>query len=462
MRIKTRLQISVVVIAVLFFVAGITSRVVSKRLAEKNRLADLAVTIEHDVVDLNLLIHGYLLNHGERSIDQYNLKYQTLGAHLVEARFNQVEEKVLLHDMRSNYHQLGAIFINLISVFNKWKEAGAEQKVAMLEHEKRLSGRLLVKSQILVSAGFRLNNSIKLSAEKTLQKAMLSISILFVILFVFILSISIWIYLSVVPPITQLEKGVEVLGAGNLDYKVATNAKDEIGELSRSFDLMTENLAIITVSRDELSKEIEYRKEVEKKLNQFKLTLDQTLDCVFMFDADTLKFFYVNQGAINQVGYKEKQFFDMTPLDIKPEFTEKIFREMVSPLIDGRKASHTFETVHKHKNGELIPVEVFLQFVTPPNETGRFIAIVRDITERKTADKKQEKLIIELQKAIAEVKILSGLLPICASCKKIRDDKGYWNQIESYISKHSSAEFSHSICPECAKKLYPDLDLYPD
>ena len=65
----------------------------------------------------------------------------------------------------------------------------------------------------------------------------------------------------------------------------------------------------------------------------------------------------------------------------------------------------------------------------------------------------------EREKALLTVKILSGLLPICASCKKIRDDKGYWNQIESYIKDHSEAEFSHGICPDCAKKLYPDLDL---
>ena len=62
-----------------------------------------------------------------------------------------------------------------------------------------------------------------------------------------------------------------------------------------------------------------------------------------------------------------------------------------------------------------------------------------------------------LEKAISEVKTLSGLLPICASCKKIRDDKGYWNQIEIYIRNHSNAEFSHGICPDCAKKLYPEL-----
>jgi hypothetical protein len=63
----------------------------------------------------------------------------------------------------------------------------------------------------------------------------------------------------------------------------------------------------------------------------------------------------------------------------------------------------------------------------------------------------------ENEKALQEIKVLSGFLPICASCNKIRDDKGCWNQIESYISDHSEAEFSHGICPDCAKKLYPDL-----
>lgn len=67
------------------------------------------------------------------------------------------------------------------------------------------------------------------------------------------------------------------------------------------------------------------------------------------------------------------------------------------------------------------------------------------------------KAVVELQDALANVKQLSGLLPICASCKKIRDDKGYWTQIEAYIRNHSEAEFSHSICPDCAQKIYADL-----
>ena len=67
-----------------------------------------------------------------------------------------------------------------------------------------------------------------------------------------------------------------------------------------------------------------------------------------------------------------------------------------------------------------------------------------------------------LEEALREVKTLSGLLPVCSHCKKVRDDQGYWNQIELYISEHSDADFSHGICPECAKKYYPDLKIYEE
>jgi PAS domain S-box-containing protein len=87
------------------------------------------------------------------------------------------------------------------------------------------------------------------------------------------------------------------------------------------------------------------------------------------------------------------------------------------------------------------------------------IESIRDITAAKRLEKEREKLIGELRGAIAKIRTLSGLLPICSSCKKIRDDKGYWNQIETFIRDHSEAEFSHGICPDCARILYPDLDL---
>lgn len=83
--------------------------------------------------------------------------------------------------------------------------------------------------------------------------------------------------------------------------------------------------------------------------------------------------------------------------------------------------------------------------------------LTEEVEFRKQAEAEKSQLIDKLQRAISEVKTLSGLLPICSSCKKIRDDKGYWNQLEVYIRDHSEADFTHSICPECIKRLYPEL-----
>jgi len=95
---------------------------------------------------------------------------------------------------------------------------------------------------------------------------------------------------------------------------------------------------------------------------------------------------------------------------------------------------------------------------------GRFYKLNRSLREeiahRREVERVREELVVSLQEAIKKVRMLSGLLPICSHCKKIRDDKGYWNQIETYIGEHSEVDFSHGICPECAKEHYPELDIY--
>lgn len=85
-----------------------------------------------------------------------------------------------------------------------------------------------------------------------------------------------------------------------------------------------------------------------------------------------------------------------------------------------------------------------------------YIIVVFLLSSLKDSFEEQGRLVIELRKALDEIKTLSGFLPICASCKKIRDDRGYWNEVEKYISEHTGAEFSHGLCPECAEKLYPE------
>lgn len=117
------------------------------------------------------------------------------------------------------------------------------------------------------------------------------------------------------------------------------------------------------------------------------------------------------------------------------------------------------------KDQSTFDVEVNSGFIHDANgQPVKMVFIVRDVTERKKTEEERENLILELRNAMSKIKTLSGMLPICACCKKIRDDKGYWNQIESYIKSHSDADFSHSICPECAKSLYPEYykKMYPE
>ena len=108
-------------------------------------------------------------------------------------------------------------------------------------------------------------------------------------------------------------------------------------------------------------------------------------------------------------------------------------------------------------SGDWLEVELLLSTFSIRGVSGhRILLSARSIAERKRSQQEREKLIQELQDAFAKIKVLSGFIPICASCKKIRDDQGYWNQLEAYIQSHTEAQFSHGICPDCATALYSD------
>ncbi|MBN1904024.1 MAG: PAS domain S-box protein [Deltaproteobacteria bacterium] len=113
------------------------------------------------------------------------------------------------------------------------------------------------------------------------------------------------------------------------------------------------------------------------------------------------------------------------------------------------------------KKSESIPVNISVSILHEKDgEKAGYVLVARDITSQKIAENENKKLITELREAIENVKTLKGFIPICAKCKKVRDDQGYWSQIEKYISEHSDALISHGICPECAEELYGNEDWY--
>lgn len=149
----------------------------------------------------------------------------------------------------------------------------------------------------------------------------------------------------------------------------------------------------------EIKSDITELKFAQERLQQFKTTLDLTLDSVFMFNPVNLRFFYVNAGATKMMGYTREELCHMTPLEIKPDFTEESFRRLIAPLQKRQQSSLTFQTRHQRADGTFLPVEVFLQYIAPPKRSGRFVAIVRDISAYKQAEARLEEALEELQRS---------------------------------------------------------------
>ncbi|HZC81433.1 MAG TPA: MASE1 domain-containing protein [Nitrospiraceae bacterium] len=163
-----------------------------------------------------------------------------------------------------------------------------------------------------------------------------------------------------------------------------------------------------------------------------------------------------NRGAVHIFGYAAEEVLGrpitiLIPpdrLDEEPTIIERVRQ--------GERIEH-FETVRRRKDGQ--EVDVSLTISPIKDETGQIIGVsktARDITERQRAKEERKRLQGDLDDVQAQVKALRGLLPICASCKKIRGDGGHWHNLEKYIEEHSEASFSHGICPACMQKLYPE------
>ncbi len=170
---------------------------------------------------------------------------------------------------------------------------------------------------------------------------------------------------------------------------------------------------------------------------------------------------FANPSFCSMFNYSKDEIIGKNAADL---FATKEVRTLsdVMTIID-INAHEKEEFVVENKQNKCFIVVVSASIVTSNSGqlVGRSTSFI-DITKRKEIESDREKLITKLQKALDKIRVLRGLIPICASCKKIRDDKGYWAHIEQYIQDHSDARFTHSICPGCSDKLYGEKDWYKE
>ncbi len=221
--------------------------------------------------------------------------------------------------------------------------------------------------------------------------------------------------------------------------------------------LVHERTSELVEANSKLQIEMDVRREAEKSNRQLAAIVEGTDDAIVSLTLSGLITSW-NMAAEIMYGYNAAEAIGQpASLHIPLENLDEI-PALIARVSRGESVFH-HETIRRKKNGDYINASITISPIR--DDSGSLVGIsciARDITERERVRKEREELILELQKALANVKVLKGLLPICAWCKKIRDDKGYWQQIEAYISDRSEADFSHGICPSCAEKARESRD----
>jgi PAS domain S-box-containing protein len=200
--------------------------------------------------------------------------------------------------------------------------------------------------------------------------------------------------------------------------------------------------------------------KLQESEERYRSLFTNQIDAISIFEVETKQIVDVNDAYLRLYGYRREEIVGQ-PISIvsaEPEATHRAIDQATA-----RGETLIKERRHRRKDGTELIVEIAAGPFRWRGETLMY-AFIRDITARKRAEQAiveherslQEKN-AELQRALEEVTQLRGFLPICCQCKKIRDDDGYWNQIEVYIKRHSAADFTHTMCPACAKAFYPDL-----
>jgi len=241
------------------------------------------------------------------------------------------------------------------------------------------------------------------------------------------------------------ERAVEMMKAGAHDYVLKHN-------LARLAPAVTRELAA--------AEERRARRAQEATMAYLASIVESCQDAIVGKTLDGIVVSW-NSGAEALYGYSAAEMVGREVSLLVPSDRMNDRTEVYERVKRGERVER-FETVRVRKNGT--PVEVSLTISPLKDANGKVVGastVALDISKKKKEEAEWLRLIRELTEALAHVKTLSGLLPICASCKKIRDDQGYWQQVETYISAHSDADFTHGICPDCVKRLYPEYPIKP-
>lgn len=239
------------------------------------------------------------------------------------------------------------------------------------------------------------------------------------------------------------DKAVSMMKAGANDYILKTNLSRLVPALEREL---------------EAAQERRLRKRAEGAMQYLAAIVESSEDGIYGMGLDSLTASW-NPAAERLFGYSAEEIVGRSMEALFPPNRKDELLDILSNIRRGETVCLP-DTERLHKSGQRVPVSIIISPIK--NACGEIIGastIARDIRKQKEAEQEQLHLNQRLFMATNEVRTLSGMLPICATCKRIRDDKGYWEQVETYLAKHSGIIFSHGLCPECREEYERQFDL---
>ncbi|MFH1020135.1 MAG: GAF domain-containing protein [Pseudomonadota bacterium] len=513
MKIRSKLiLIGIIPVVLLLALAAVFLRATSQ-VDRANHKAIVADEIVSTLADLAILTYEHHLYDEERPHLQWLEKHAFLGRQLdaQEALFDRDKEKELVERIRRTSRNLGFLFAQY--GLHPGQGKGVRQTGQGKSFHDRITARLLQELAVVTPAANSLHDLNHDQAIVLSQQIDLASVLLVGAVAVLLLIISFLVIRAVTVPVGILTGAFAAVRAGDLGCRIGSSAKDELGILSRGFDSMAQRLQESHDSLHLLNLELEQRVEertqeltcaiAELKLDEERLAallalsqrrfeteaelirhgLEEAVRLTrskvgylhfFNEDQQTLGLFLWSEAVMGVCTAAKTPHYPLQEAGVwadcvrqrqpvmhndYPALAEKkglpaghfpLLRHLSLPIFDGEKIVAVIGVGNKKEPYDEADIRQLTLYMG--NTWG--------IVKRKRIENEKAQVIVELQEALAKVKLLSGFIPICSACKKIRDDTGYWQQIEAYIQQHSDAEFSHSICPDCCEKLYPDL--FPD
>jgi PAS domain S-box-containing protein len=237
------------------------------------------------------------------------------------------------------------------------------------------------------------------------------------------------------------DKAVAVMKAGADDYILKEN-------LSRLVPAIEREIEAAQVRR--------MRKRSEGARQYLAAIVESSEDAIYGMNLDSIIVSW-NPAAERLFGYSAEEIIGRSTAVLFPPGHRDELLSIIAAIRRGETIGIR-DTERRHQNGRIIPVSLTLSPIkNNVNEVVGASAIARDMSRQKLAEKERQQLIEKLATAASQVKLLTGLLPICATCKRIRDDSGYWEQVEVYLAKNAEVAFSHGICPQCVESYEREL-----